>query len=643
MKRKTIDLVLVALFLAAGPACAGEPKELTDKQIQDLVAQLGADNVVDRRQAVQTLQQAGTRAMKALEGAKNSRDAQVRDMARWLYGTIRIQSVGNIDYLDVVPQRVVLAAHVRNVADTLENAKKTALGKLVLSPEMAEFRAHLAEEITKDPDRKKFFDTWVARFQGQLAAVIVQFELVFFDESRLRVALLGEITDPDPRKVFQEFCVDVAGLEKLDTYLDVEIRMDQRGRSSAALVGRHLVFAPNPESVKLMIDRFLAEGKDGFKGSASMARLKPIMGADPDLLITMDMADYLNQIGLTPKLMKATGFDPAFLAITSAVRGEGFEDRVAAILNGRKTGMAAAMTTPEDAPPPLNSMAEVPADAVAAAIGYLDGVAMQNGIMEFLTALEPNVAGIVSGFEKQTGVSLVQMALGIKGDFGCWAILGTDGIRSPPDLGMMVTSMDKERAAITSKFAKSLLHAREIAAGARTIYQFDLAAIGATLPPKFSYTPCWAVDGNRLYFSSSVAALRRQLTSLDRKSPGLLTKPDFIKAMGLLSPEERKGPLLYVDMKNWMTAAARAAVPELKANAPNEKIKAALDALPQPQELFKDIPALLITCVDRDRPASSVTVLRGPVPPFFTLVSGMAGFFAFSAVKADAGPPPGPF
>ncbi|MCY3023599.1 MAG: hypothetical protein NTW87_31855 [Planctomycetota bacterium] len=127
------------------------------------------------------------------------------------------------------------------------------------------------------------------------------------------------------------------------------------------------------------------------------------------------------------------------------------------------------------------------------------------------------------------------------------------------------------------------------------------------------------------------------MTFIDSKTPGLLTQPDFVKALGMLSAEERKGQIVYADAKTLLSAAAMLGLPLLQARLTDEEMKKALAGLPPGQQLFKDIPPLVGATVQR---AGHVeTVLRSPLPPLSTGV--VLGVGALIGVR-QAMPPPAP-
>jgi len=187
---------------------------------------------------------------------------------------------------------------------------------------------------------------------------------------------------------------------------------------------------------------------------------------------------------------------------------------------------------------------------------------------------------------------------------------------------------------------------KEVPLANRTLYQLDLAALKLPVPPNFPYGPCWAVEGNHVFIASSVQALRKQLTYIEAKTPGLLTQPDFVKALGTLTADERKGQVMYMDMKSALAAGATVALPLLQGTIPDPQMKAALATLPPPSQLFKDLPPLLSTSVQRGDRAESI--IRGPVPPMATIFFGAMGaaiLMPRMAMRPPAPPdqPPGGF
>ena len=146
----------------------------------------------------------------------------------------------------------------------------------------------------------------------------------------------------------------------------------------------------------------------------------------------------------------------------------------------------------------------------------------------------------------------------------------------------------------------------------RTIHQVDPEQLGANAPPQVKYQPSWTVDANRIIFGSTSAIIQKELTSIDTKAPGLLTQPDFVKAIGNFTADERKGNVYYLDAKTVLTAGATLGLPLLAAgpNVPDD-VKQVINSLPAPAELFKDIgPIVGIQVVQGDE---AKMIIRAPV------------------------------
>ncbi|HYG74253.1 MAG TPA: hypothetical protein VEK08_04535 [Planctomycetota bacterium] len=634
--------VIAALTLSS---YAEEAAPLTEERLKQLVKELGDEDFAKRQNAEKELTRAGAKAEIVLKAAQASTDPQVKATAARLLGRLRLSTIGAIDYLEVMPASSIVAIQLKNLGTSLENAKKTAIGQIVLSKDLEPFRTQLDALLNQQPDKKKEALTWVERFKGQFAFAIWELQLMPPPEE-VKLGALIEITDPNPRDVLDEL-IKKTGIfadgQKTTNHKDVEILHHPLGMGpSVALLGRHLIVANNIESVQKLVDGFLAPG--GIAGSADFKKARPSLNANPEFVFAMDFQKYMKFAqSMTPlpgydEMMKAAGVTAKYMVMSSAVSGDSFEDRFVMVNSGPPAGLAAAGIPPADAPPPLADVSLIPSNAVAAMVTYVDGAKLGPAFVEYMAGLKkimdglknqvppppvapPDFTAVIKTFEEKSGLKLTEILALVKGSVGYYVVLAPGGAVAPPDIGMFLTCPDAEKAkAVNAAIAKGFSAydnknaIREIDTPARKIYQLDLAALGLPIQPNFPYAPCWAIEGNHVFIASSIQALRKQLTYIDNKTPGLLTQPDFVKALGNIGAEERKGQIVYIDVKSLASFGATVGLPLLQTKIQDPVLKKNLATLPPPAQLFKDLPPLLTGAVTKGD--LNVGVLRSPIPPF---------------------------
>jgi hypothetical protein len=294
----TTGVVLCTLALAAGlgRATAGEtPSAYTDEKIQALVKDLGHDDFDKRQAAEKELLQAGMKALAALKAAQNSPDPQVKTTAGRLEARIRLANMGAVDYLDVLPANCIIAAQLKNLGASRENAKGSAIGKLLASPELAALRQRLDAALNEKPDVWKAIQLWAGRFNGQFAMGF--WAMDFQDPTKMRLAAMGEITDPAPQAVLDDFLKQTEFLPaggNVENYKGVDIMQSAPGAPALALVGKHFVLAPNGESLKPIVDGFLNPG--GLGATPALIKLKPALGPKPEFMLVVDFEKYMQEI-----------------------------------------------------------------------------------------------------------------------------------------------------------------------------------------------------------------------------------------------------------------------------------------------------------------------------------------------------------
>jgi len=640
----TVCVAMIA-FIAISSHALEKPAP-TDDQLKAWVKELGDDDFAKRLAAEKELSKAGAKAEIVLKASLTSADPQVKATAARLLGRLRLATIGAMDYLQVVPANSIIVLQLKNLSTSLENAKKTAIGQIILSKDLEPFRTKVDAMMNQEPQKKKEALLWFQRFKGQFTVSL--WELNLLNPEELKFGAILEITDPNPVDVFDELLTKtgvLAGGRKTTNYKDVDILNDPLGAGPAvALIGRHILVSNTLESVQKLVDGFIQPG--GFAATPDFKKALPHLGTQPDMIFGMDFQKYMKAAqAVAPmpgydELMKGAGVTAKYLYMTSSSAADTFEDRFYVVNDGPPKGFAAAARPPADAPPPLTDMALMPANSILAAVGYLDGSQMNAAMGDYLGGLKkmmdqvkkqgpgpvpiPDFSEAIAQFEAKSGLKVGDLAALVKGSIGYYAVLAPGGALAPPDLGLFITCEDAEKAkAVNAAISKGFNAydnknaVKEVDAPGHKIYQLDLTALGLPVQPNFPYSPCWTIEGNRVFVASSIQALRKQLSFIDNKTPGLLSQPDFVKALGALSPEERKGQIMYADMKSLLTFGATVGLPLLQAKVKDAEIKKNLATLPPATQLFKDVPPVLIASTFIGD--ANIGIMRSPVPPFQTV------------------------
>jgi hypothetical protein len=654
LSRGAAFVTLLALLINANCRLRAEDAGggYTDEKIKAFIGDLGNEDFAKRQAAEKELIKAGDKAQKALEAAKESPDAQIKTTVQHLLGRLKFAGMAPVDYLDLLPPNSLLVLKASNFNTLAENAKKSALGKLLDSPGLEAFRQKLKDEVAKKPDTQKLVTDWAKRFNGQFAAAILDLNPM---QNDVKMAAIAEITDPNPNDVYDEVvkAIHIGDNGQTGNYADVDYVEGAQQQGAAALIGKHLVLANNLGALKIVIDSFTTPGK--FAASERFAKIKPSLGPKPDLLLTVDVEALVKTISQVPfpfpldDVLSTSGLkNMKFVGFSSAAAGDSFEDRFVQIMNGPPAGINAAYVPPAGVAP-LNAAALAPQNSAAIIAGYVDGVKFHAGVMEYLAAMKKmresaQAMGMpandkdpeteIKAFEEKSGLKMADLAAMVKGEIAFWGNPAAEFL-SPPDIGAVITCESPEKAAALSDALVKLVNLgkdKPVVSDApyknRVIHLIDVAGLVPDAPKNAPYTPAWTVDGNRIFLGSSGNVLQKQITAIDTKAPGLLTQQDFVKAIGNLSEEERKGSVLYVDMKTLLTMGASVGLPALQMQSKDEDLKKALAALPAPSELFKDIPPLLgaSTVVGNE----SKSVLRAAVPPIPTLFLVLVGATLFN-------------
>jgi hypothetical protein len=636
-------LLAVALTaLSFGTARALETQDYTDEKIKALIGDLGSEEFAKRETAEKELMKAGTKAQKALESSQQSTDAQVSATVKRLLGKLRWAQIKDVDYLSVLPAESIVYFNITSLKGMIDKFQNTALAKTGGSKGLEPLREKIQEQLNKKPEIKEKCEEWSKRFSAQIAGGIWEANLLA-GPAGFKAGIVAQITDPVPQKVYADLLAETQFEEGAEsgTYEDVSYLAKPNG-AAIAQAGQHLFFAANVDSLKQLIDGF--KTKTGVAASAAFKKIKTALGGNPDILTTVDYEGLLKIIA--PFMMMQPGMDDVLtasgakdikqVAWASSISGDSFEDRFVGVMNGPPKGMA-AISVPPAGVTPLSIASIVPANASGLAAFYVDGAKAYPAMMEYFAAMKkmPNnpdadVEAKIKEFEDKYGLKVSDLVSGVKGEIAGWLQLSADPAGAP-DWGTIVTCASPDSAKALSEAFKKIINTetkveavKDADYKGRTIHQVDLEVLGAQLPPQVKYAPSWTVDGNRVLVGSTATLIQKVLTNIDTKAPGLLTQPDFVKAIGNFTAEERKGAVYYLDAKALLTAGATVGLPLLAANpGVSDDVKQVLGGLPAPAELFKEIgPMVAVQVVNGDE---SKVIVRAPVSPVVMIFLGLAG------------------
>ena len=646
-------LILAVVVLASQHAPRVFGADISDEKLKALIADLGNDDFEKRTQAEKELSSAGVAAQKALEAVKDSTDQQVKKSVNHLLGRLKYLALPEINYLDLLPQKSMLVIRATSFATLAQNSRKTALGRMIDSPALAPFKARLTEQLDKNQDLKKTLTDWDSRFNGQAAAAVI--ELDTGKRDGIKMAVMAEITDPDPEAVFNDLVTQLKLSENADKgdYNDVSYLRRKGDEGALALVGKHVVLTNNLATLKQVIDSFLAPGK--FSASESYTRIKPSLGENPDVQVLVEVDAIIKTIAQMPLPFPVPLDDITstlriknvkLFAMSSSANGDSFEDRLITVQNGTPDAAATATIPPPDVAP-INAAALAPQSSVAFAAAYLDGSKVYTALQESLPAMnklkddatdpgtpqKPGLEEQIKQFETKFGVKVSDIGAAVKGEVALWVVPSFGLEPAPPDICTVITCADADKAAFLSETMGKViagLNDKPVIVDAdyknRKIHQLDMKTIQPN--EKAVYAPAWVVDSNHLFIGSSTNVLQKLLSAIDGKAPGLALQADFMKALGTLKPEERKGSFLYVDLRSLLVTGASVAVPLLQMQSNDEELKKALAGLPDFTELFKDVPPILGSVLVEGE--QSKVIVRAAVPPIPTAMAVLIGIGIFN-------------
>lgn len=465
--RKTTGRLLVAfcaVALLSSNLPAGEAP-VAPEQVQAWIKQLGSEDFQKREEARAALLKAGLPAMAALKQAKQSGDNEVRNAAAQLVEQIQWQTVpGQVDYLKLFPAETVFAMKIRDMDAFAKSSQKTALLKLLESPDLKPLADMLIGRAKKQMGPGlPLLQKWLGHFSGQLSGAI--WAMNPMEPQNMRMALVAELKADALDKVFQEFLGETKLFPgAIPTPINgLMILKGANEMGAIALVGRHVVLGPNVESVRIVAENMLEPPPDSLGAKPSYAKALATVGGDPDLVFAMDIQQYMNFIAkMAPgpegpkmvELMRKMGYDSMdFMLMTTRAIGDRFEDRFTLVMNDKPSRLVDLINQIYSAQSDVRrALAPVPATAIVAANGYLDAATMYRFILDWVKEMAQIAENIkpeamdksIADFEQLTGVKLLDLFGTMKGDMAFWIELAP--ALAPPHIGFYVQCPDEAKA-----------------------------------------------------------------------------------------------------------------------------------------------------------------------------------------------------
>jgi len=336
-------------------------------------------------------------------------------------------------------------------------------------------------------------------------------------------------------------------------------------------------------------------------------------------------------------------------AMSTTVTPDGFEDRYTQVLRVQSESFLGATVVPAEAPAPAEKLDLVPADALAAVVGYTDGTKLEKGLTTYFESLikiektqreamgpdapkTPSIEEMLAKFEQATGLKYSDLPKSVKGELGYWISLPTADHAGLVDIAGFVSLVSPEKAVELAKaMAKGVASLGQEATlteeqwQGRTIFLADLERLQLTegdQPKQLQQLDIgrkvyWTTDGPRIVLSTSNASLKKLFADAGTRAPGLLTNPAFKKAFDAFTPAERRGQVMYADARALLTFAVDTA----KAKVADPEWKEILAPLPEGAKLFAEIPPFVGVTVSGEKQQTSI--MRGPLPLLPTIVAAM--------------------
>lgn len=608
----------------------GTESPYSKKELQGLIKALSSADADERKRAESELANAGVFADEALKAADAQASGTAKESIQRLLNRRRFAGLSDLDYASALPENALVCLHVPNIQQSIEKAKQSEFGKLVQRPAFDALKKKKWDEIRRD-ESGEIRQPPLEYFKGQVAVALFQTAPGNIDKNA-KVGVLLEMKGSDPQGEYLEWSSKLLSSGGfIVEYKNIEC-LNQKG--AHARTGNHILFGSDADALHALIDTVL--GGRGIGEGYEVKEIRKTLGSSPDGELLVDVPGLVNQIlmaragqkknpddDLAELLLEHLGYAGASMTCVP----EGFEERLVWLFPAGPGEIVAALTAPKGAPPPVEALRVAPADAVAAAMGYVDGAKLEQAAIDYYNEVrrmrgkdkmpEANFAPAFAAlrfveklFNKKQGELLGL----IKGEVGAWLELKPGKDWTQAEAGAVLTAVDDKSAEELGTILDKMNASQPPGVFTKSAYNKRwLRSVNNAKNGDAGRAMCWAVDRNRLYFASSLLTLKAQLDNLDLHLPGLYKREPLQKALTGFSAADRTGNVIYVDMQTLLTRAAEFAIPLVLSDETTEKeVKDALSQLPPPMDLFKEFPPLLaMTVTKKDR---GELIVHSPVP-----------------------------
>ena len=610
-------------------------------ELQNWIKLLSSDDAIERKRAESELSNAGVFADSALNAAEATSVGTAKEAIQRLLNRRRFAAIRDLDYTQALPPGTRIFTHVPNIQQALEKSRQTAFGKLLMRPACDALRTKMWNELQVD-EHGEPRQPPVEYFKGQFAAGVYDAG----SEHAQKLGMLLEMKGTDPQGEYLDWSSKLlSNGGAIRDYKDIENLDAGPQKGAHARTGNSILFGSDADALHVLIDTVLTG-----RGVGSLPEVKAIhasLGPFPDAVLFADVPSIAHQIlasrtatvqdandDILELLFEKFGYAGASTTCTR----DGFEDRIVTLLPQGPDGVIAACTAPAGAARPIDMFNQIPPDALAACMFYVDGAKLERAYTEFyndvllrrgadkkaVVGVAPLV-GVLRGVEQTLGLKPGRLLGLIKGEVGLWLELKNNVDPANGDISGLITTPDENSAEELAKLLDTLNALHLPGVFTKSEYRkHTIHAVNAAKNGDAGRGLAWMVDKNRVYLASSVQSLKKQFDSIERHMPGLLKREPLQKALLGFNFDERAGSIVYIDSQALLTRAAETYFPQLLADAATApELKEALKQLPPPVDVFKDFPPLLAFTVTRSDRAELVVHSPAPLLPL-----ALAGFLS---------------
>ena len=612
---------------------AGTESPYSKNELQGLIKTLSSTDADERKRAETELANAGVFADEALKAAEAQATGAAKESIQRLLNRRRFAGLSDLDYASALPENSLACLHVPDIQLAIEKSKQTMFGKLVQRPAFDALRKKKWDEMRRD-ENGEFHQPPLEYFKGQFAIALFQTAPGNI-EKNAKLGVLLEMKGSDPQGEYLEWSGKLLNSGgAIVEYKNIECLDAGPKKGAHARTGNHILFGSDADALHALIDTVL--GGRGIGEAYEVKEIRKTLGSSPDGVLLVDVPGLVNQILISRAGEKKNPDDDlaemllehlGYAGLSTTCQGDGFEERLVWLFPTGPGEIVAALTAPKGAPPPVEAFRLVPADAVAAAMGYVDGAKLEQAAINYYNEVrklrgadkmpEANLSPVFAGLrfiEKIFNLKPGELLGLIKGEAGAWVELKPGKDWTQAEIGAVLTAVDNKSAEELATILDKMNASQPPGVFTKNAYNKRwLRSVNSARNGETGKALTWAVDQNRVYFASSLAALKGQLDNLDLHLPGLYKREPLQKALGGFSAADRMGNAIYADMQTLLTRAAEMAIPQVLSDETSEKeVKDALSQLPPPMDLFKDFPPLLaMTVSKKDR---GELIVHGPVP-----------------------------